>query len=69
MIGYHINLFYSEEDKGYIVDIPGLRLGRPLENLSENEIILFEKETCEVRGVRLIKGENYGEGNETELYS
>lgn len=24
MIGYHINVFYSEEDGGYIADIPDL---------------------------------------------
>jgi predicted RNase H-like HicB family nuclease len=23
---YHINVFYSEEDKGYIADIPDLRM-------------------------------------------
>lgn len=25
MTDYHINVFYSEEDKGYIADIPDLR--------------------------------------------
>jgi predicted RNase H-like HicB family nuclease len=25
MKGYHINVFYSEEDEGYIADIPDLR--------------------------------------------
>ena len=25
MKDYHINIFYSEEDKGYIADIPDLR--------------------------------------------
>jgi hypothetical protein len=27
---YHINIFYSEEDQGYIADIPDLELGQPL---------------------------------------
>jgi hypothetical protein len=26
MRDYHINLFYSEEDEGYIADIPDLKL-------------------------------------------
>ena len=26
MKDYHINVFYSDEDKGYIADIPDLRL-------------------------------------------
>jgi len=25
MKGYHINIFYSEEDEGYIADIPDLK--------------------------------------------
>ena len=25
MKGYHINVFYSEEDEGYIADIPDLK--------------------------------------------
>ena len=25
MVDYHINIFYSEEDGGYIADIPDLR--------------------------------------------
>ena len=25
MADYHINIFYSEEDKGYIADIPDLK--------------------------------------------
>ena len=30
MIDYHINIFYSEEDEGYIADIPDLdSLGMP----------------------------------------
>jgi predicted RNase H-like HicB family nuclease len=26
MKGYHINIFYSEEDAGYIADIPDLKM-------------------------------------------
>lgn len=42
MKDYHINIFYSQEDKGYIADIPDLRycsaFGRtPAEALAEVE--------------------------------
>lgn len=42
MKDYHINVFYSEEDQGYIADIPDLRFcsafGRtPVEAVSELE--------------------------------
>jgi len=40
MKDYHINIFYSEEDKGYIADIPDLKLcsafgATPAEALAE----------------------------------
>jgi predicted RNase H-like HicB family nuclease len=43
MKDYHINIFYSEEDEGYIADIPDLAMcsafGRtPAEALTEVEI-------------------------------
>ena len=43
MKDYHINIFYSEEDGGYIADIPDLRncsaFGKtPLEALAELQI-------------------------------
>lgn len=43
MKDYHINIFYSEEDQGYIADIPDLRFcsafGKtPQEALSELEL-------------------------------
>lgn len=43
MKDYHINIFYSEEDEGYIADIPDLEacsaFGKtPLEALKEVEI-------------------------------
>jgi predicted RNase H-like HicB family nuclease len=43
MKDYHINIFYSEEDEGYIADIPDLRncsaFGRtPAEALAELEV-------------------------------
>lgn len=43
MKDYHINIFYSEEDEGYIADIPDLRscsaFGRtPAEALAEVEL-------------------------------
>jgi len=43
MKGYHINIFYSEEDRGYIADIPDLEacsaFGKtPAEALAQVEI-------------------------------
>ena len=43
MKGYHINIFYSEEDRGYIADIPDLKacsaFGKtPAEALAQVEI-------------------------------
>ena len=43
MKDYHINIFYSEEDEGYIADIPDLRFcsafgATPTEALQELEI-------------------------------
>jgi predicted RNase H-like HicB family nuclease len=43
MKDYHINIFYSEEDEGYIADIPDLRFcsafgNTPAEALAELEI-------------------------------
>ncbi len=42
MKDYHINIFYSEEDEGYIADIPDLRFcsafgETPIEALAEVE--------------------------------
>jgi predicted RNase H-like HicB family nuclease len=42
MSGYHINIFFSDEDGGYIADIPDLRVcsafaGTPEEALAEVE--------------------------------
>ena len=36
MKDYHINIFYSEEDKGYIADIPDL-------NIALHSVILLEE--------------------------
>jgi hypothetical protein len=34
---YHINIFYSEEDEGYIADIPDLKYGSaPQARIVEN---------------------------------
>jgi len=43
MKDYHINIFYSEEDEGYIADIPDLRFcsafgNTPAEALAELEV-------------------------------
>jgi len=43
MKDYHINIFFSEEDRGYIADIPDLEAcsafgGSPAEALAEVEI-------------------------------
>jgi predicted RNase H-like HicB family nuclease len=43
MRDYHINIFYSEEDKGYIADIPDLIAcsafgGTPAEALAELQV-------------------------------
>ncbi len=43
MKDYHINIFYSEEDEGYIADIPDLKFcsafgGTPEEALKELQI-------------------------------
>ncbi|MBN3926697.1 type II toxin-antitoxin system HicB family antitoxin [Nostoc sp. NMS4] len=35
---YHINIFYSEEDKGYIADIPDLKYCSAF-NLTEEEAL------------------------------
>jgi predicted RNase H-like HicB family nuclease len=45
MKGYHINIFYSEEDRGYIADIPDLKacsaFGKtPAEALAQVEIAM-----------------------------
>jgi predicted RNase H-like HicB family nuclease len=42
MKDYHINIFYSEEDEGYVADIPDLAMcsafgGTPAEALAEVE--------------------------------
>lgn len=35
MKGYHVNIFYSEPDEGYIADIPDLKVTRiPSDHLS-----------------------------------
>ena len=38
MKDYHINIFYSEEDEGYIADIPDLRDCSPFGNTPEEAL-------------------------------
>ena len=46
MQNYHINIFYSEEDKGYIADIPDLKFCSAFGNTPEialKELIIAQK--------------------------
>ncbi len=52
MKDYHINIFYSEEDEGYIADIPDLKFcsafgETPEETLKELQITPYPAEVAE----------------------
>jgi predicted RNase H-like HicB family nuclease len=48
MKDYHINIFYSEEDEGYIADIPDLRYCSAFGDTLEEALreVLTAKEAC-----------------------
>ena len=43
MKDYHINIFYSDEDEGYIADIPDLELCSAFGNSPEEALAELEK--------------------------
>ncbi len=50
MNDYHINIFYSKEDKGYIADIPDLKYCSAFGNTQEEalrEVLTAKKEWIE----------------------
>jgi predicted RNase H-like HicB family nuclease len=40
---YHINIFYSEEDEGYIADVPDLECCSAFGNSPEEALVELEK--------------------------
>jgi predicted RNase H-like HicB family nuclease len=46
MKDYHINIFYSEEDEGYIADIPDLAVCSAFGNTPAEALAEVEKAKC-----------------------